>query len=342
MNACCKGWSWSPSAKPSIVVTSAPSSRTASVRHEFTRCPSTRTVQAPQAPALQPFFEPVRPKCSRSRSSNEVRLSTVTVRWLPFTVRDTRLEGDVSTAAASSGSRRYVPPITPPATTAPPTAPVVAMKVRRLGAGEDSPAPAGGGTADSGTSVDMGKPSHRGRITPRTAARQEAGPSSPQDLDDRADHNRGRSCRQSGITSDTRGRETFLPPSFSSPRPSLEEVSAAWVSLGKQAGDRLPRTRPTPRLDADARPDRQDPPLGTQETRASAVLRRRAALAHRPSPLAPPARPIALDVITHAINRLHALTQEPDTHPAPAPKRRHHTNTEPPSAHRRGLMNDRG
>ncbi|GAA2934604.1 hypothetical protein GCM10011428_60220 [Streptomyces violaceus] len=39
MNACCNGWSWSPSAKPSMVVTSAPSSRIANVRHEFTPLP---------------------------------------------------------------------------------------------------------------------------------------------------------------------------------------------------------------------------------------------------------------------------------------------------------------
>ncbi|GAA2934597.1 hypothetical protein GCM10011428_60210 [Streptomyces violaceus] len=118
------------------------------------------------------------------------------------------------------------------------------MKVRRLGAGEDSPVPAGGGTADSGTSGDMGKPSHRGRITPRTAARQEAGPSSPQDLDDRADHNRGRSCRQSGITSDTRGRETFLPPSFPSPRPIASlALAPRTLTLPQPRKDRTTRTQ---------------------------------------------------------------------------------------------------
>ena len=38
-------------------------------------------------------FEPVSPRCSRSRSSSEVRLSTVTVCWTPLTLRETRLSG---------------------------------------------------------------------------------------------------------------------------------------------------------------------------------------------------------------------------------------------------------
>lgn len=100
--------------------------------------PSTNTVQAPQAPALQPFFEPVRSKCSRNRSSSEVRLSTVTVRRVPFTVRETRLDGGASAAATSSPAVSKDPPITPPTTTAPPTAVLVAMKVRRVGAVRDS------------------------------------------------------------------------------------------------------------------------------------------------------------------------------------------------------------
>ena len=61
------------------------------------------------------------------------RSSTVTVCWVPLTVRVTRLQGAAVAAAASSGAERRVPPTTPPATTAPPTAVVVAMKVRLLG-----------------------------------------------------------------------------------------------------------------------------------------------------------------------------------------------------------------
>ena len=45
-----------------MVVIAFPCERTARVRHEFTRRPSTWTVQAPQAPRSQPFFVPVRSK----------------------------------------------------------------------------------------------------------------------------------------------------------------------------------------------------------------------------------------------------------------------------------------
>src|ERR687891_1595150 len=37
------------------------------------RSPSTRTVHAPHAPWLHPFFDPVRPRYSRRASSNETR-----------------------------------------------------------------------------------------------------------------------------------------------------------------------------------------------------------------------------------------------------------------------------
>src|SRR5882757_1653445 len=49
------------------------------------------------------------------------------------------------------------------------------------------------------------------------------------------------------------------------------------------AGDRLPRTRP-PRLDARARPDRRNPPLGTQTPSPAPVLRRRPTPHHRWNP----------------------------------------------------------
>ena len=43
-----------------------------SVRQELTRRPSTSTVQAPHWPWSQPFFVPVRSRCSRSASSRVV------------------------------------------------------------------------------------------------------------------------------------------------------------------------------------------------------------------------------------------------------------------------------
>ena len=66
-----------PSASPSIVVTSAPSFMTASVRQELMRLPSTSTVQAPHWPWSQPFFVPVRPRCSRRASSRVVHGATL-------------------------------------------------------------------------------------------------------------------------------------------------------------------------------------------------------------------------------------------------------------------------
>ena len=59
-----------------MVVTSAPSCITASVRQELIRWPSTRTVQAPHWPWSQPFLVPVRSRCSRSRSSSVVQGAT--------------------------------------------------------------------------------------------------------------------------------------------------------------------------------------------------------------------------------------------------------------------------
>ena len=49
----------------SMVVISRPSISAASERHDFTRLPSMRTVQAPHWPRPHPFFDPVRCRCSR-------------------------------------------------------------------------------------------------------------------------------------------------------------------------------------------------------------------------------------------------------------------------------------
>ena len=61
------------SASPSIVVISAPSCMTASVRQELMRRPSTSTVQAPHWPWSQPFLVPVRPDARAGRRAGSSR-----------------------------------------------------------------------------------------------------------------------------------------------------------------------------------------------------------------------------------------------------------------------------
>ncbi len=87
MKAACTGWQVSPSARPSMVSTSAPSWLIASARQELMRRPSSRTVQAPHWPRSQPFLVPVRSRRSRSRSSRVTRgSSSSTVRRRPLMV----------------------------------------------------------------------------------------------------------------------------------------------------------------------------------------------------------------------------------------------------------------
>ena len=62
MNACWTGCSRSSPARPSTVVTSWPSAKTASAMQELTILPSSSTVQAPQTPTPQPSLEPVSPR----------------------------------------------------------------------------------------------------------------------------------------------------------------------------------------------------------------------------------------------------------------------------------------
>ncbi len=64
------------SSSPSIVVTSAPSACTASIRHERAETPSTSTVHEPQTPCSQPRCVPVRPSSSRRKSASVRRSST--------------------------------------------------------------------------------------------------------------------------------------------------------------------------------------------------------------------------------------------------------------------------
>src|SRR5712691_137619 len=82
-----RGCSSPPRANPSTVITSWPLACTANIRHERTLCPSTSTVQEPQAPCSQPRLVPVNPKSSRNTSANKRRGST-TRRWVtPLTVK---------------------------------------------------------------------------------------------------------------------------------------------------------------------------------------------------------------------------------------------------------------
>ena len=60
-NACCTGCSSPSVARPSIVVTSAPSAWAASIVHDFTDSPSTSTVQAPHDDVSHPTLVPVSP-----------------------------------------------------------------------------------------------------------------------------------------------------------------------------------------------------------------------------------------------------------------------------------------
>ena len=63
-------------ASPSTVVTSAPSTMTANVRHDRTGSPSTSTVQAPHTPCSQPTWVPVSRRSWRSRSDSSRRAGT--------------------------------------------------------------------------------------------------------------------------------------------------------------------------------------------------------------------------------------------------------------------------
>ena len=90
---------------PSIVVTCRPLTLAASVRHESTRRPSTRTVQAPHCPWSQPFFVPVSASRSRNASSKTTRASISSVFAVPltFSVTLTRCCAAVSAANTAPG-----------------------------------------------------------------------------------------------------------------------------------------------------------------------------------------------------------------------------------------------
>ena len=71
------------------------------------------------------------------------------------------------------------------------------------------------------------------------------------------------------------------------------------VVRARRAGLRIAR------LDADARPERRGPPVGTQAPAAADLLRRRAARERRPAAAAPPRRTLAMGPGNHRGSRPH-------------------------------------
>ena len=100
------GWARSPS----IVVTSRPASRWASVMQASAGAPSTSTVQAPQWPSLQATFVPVSPISSRSSLRERGPSPAASSSWRsPLTTSSGTRErldvGDVDQAACRGGRR---------------------------------------------------------------------------------------------------------------------------------------------------------------------------------------------------------------------------------------------
>ena len=87
-----------------MVVISRPSMSAASERHAFTRLPSISTVQAPHWPRPQPFFEPVRCRCSRRASSSVVRGSSASRCSVPLTRSSTSSGAGVAPAPCATAS----------------------------------------------------------------------------------------------------------------------------------------------------------------------------------------------------------------------------------------------
>src|SRR5579863_3058148 len=71
-----------------MVVTCFPAARDTGVLQERTGRPSRCTVQAPHCATPQPYFVPVRPRCSRKTQSRGVEGSTSTCTLRLFTVRE--------------------------------------------------------------------------------------------------------------------------------------------------------------------------------------------------------------------------------------------------------------
>ena len=92
-----------------MVVISRPSTSAASERHAFTRLPSISTVQAPHWPRPQPFFEPVRCRCSRRASSSVVRGSSVSRCSVPLTRSTTSSGAGAASAPCAAASADRAP-----------------------------------------------------------------------------------------------------------------------------------------------------------------------------------------------------------------------------------------
>src|SRR3954468_23459752 len=103
---------------------SAPWWATARARQAFARRPSIRIVQAPHCPWSQPFFAPVSPRCSRTRSSSVVRASIATRCGSPL------FRSSISASMRSNATRQWTPP-----------PPVPAPPWRKLGGPVASPLP---------------------------------------------------------------------------------------------------------------------------------------------------------------------------------------------------------
>src|SRR5258707_9103891 len=71
-----------------MVVTSFPTAREMGVLQDRTGWPSRCTVHAPHCETPQPYFVPVRPRCSRKTHSRGVEGSTSTFTLCLFTVKE--------------------------------------------------------------------------------------------------------------------------------------------------------------------------------------------------------------------------------------------------------------
>jgi hypothetical protein len=93
-------------ARPSTVVTSHPATCPAATRQAHTGSPSSNTVQAPQSPASQPTFVPVRPRSSRNTRERRRLPVTLTSTLRPLMEKEMSCDsiGDVGVCVATSGS----------------------------------------------------------------------------------------------------------------------------------------------------------------------------------------------------------------------------------------------
>src|SRR5262245_59906279 len=88
MKASCNGWSLPSSANPSIVNTERPLTSNANVVQALMGLPSTSNVHAPQTSTSQERFTPVKPKRSRTTSSNSSWGSTASSCNRPLSVNE--------------------------------------------------------------------------------------------------------------------------------------------------------------------------------------------------------------------------------------------------------------